>query len=228
MLSRALIVALLAATPFVVLPTFASDVYVSPEGSDTNSGLTAAHAFLTLAKAAQSLGPGDTCWIRGGVYREGLVLAKSGSEARPITFSAFQHEHVVIDGADRIEGPWTAGEKGIWSAPTTGPVTQVFCDGKLMVEARWPNCTWTDNWKPEKKWALSDEGSSLGQIKSAAIAESGQDLTGGLVYIKLSKGNSCYTRKITAHSAGSPAISWDASGLPSRIWREDAMPERMS
>lgn len=45
--------------------------YVSPAGADTNAAVMA-RPFGTLAKVANVLVPGDTCWLRGGVYREVL------------------------------------------------------------------------------------------------------------------------------------------------------------
>lgn len=213
------------------VPARAAEIYVSPTGDDAHSGATPAQAFRTLARAAEALRPGDTCWLRGGVYREAVRLAVSGTLGHPITFAAYPGEHPILDGSDVVVGPWARASGGIWEAPVAGPVDAVFCDGRLMIEARWPACTWEENWNPERKWALTDPGSALGRIVCAAAARTDRNFSGGIVYIKLSKGNGCYTRRILSHRAGSPTITWDASGLPSgppaREWHEDALPARI-
>ena len=206
----------------------AADCYLAPGGDDANLGNAPDVPFRTLARAARALQSGDTCWLRAGVYRDGVVLTRSGEVGRPITFAPYRDENVILDGSDVVEGPWTKAEGQAWKASVAGTVDAVFCDGTVMVEARWPNCPWSQNWESEKKWALTDAGSGLGRLESAALARSGQDFSGGLVYMKLSKGNSCYTRRVLAHHAGSPTVLWDASGLPSRLWREDALPQRIA
>lgn len=207
------------------------DCFVSPAGDDGNSGRAPDRPFRTLARAAEALRPGDTCWLEGGVYRDGAVLSVSGLPGRAITFAALSGQQPILDGSDVVAGPWRKAEGGVWEAPVSGSVDAVFCDGRLMTEARWPNCTWSENWDPQKKWALTGAGSALGRIECDAAARSGEDFSGGLVYLKLSKGNGCYTRPILAHRPGSPTILWDASGLPSgppaREWHEDALPERI-
>jgi hypothetical protein len=58
----------------------------------------------------------------------------------------------------------------------------------MMSEARWPDCPWEENWRPDRKWATTDEGTALGRIHSGAVARDGIDLSGGLLYLKLGKG----------------------------------------
>jgi hypothetical protein len=96
-----------------------------------------------------------------------------------------------------------------------------------MMEARWPNCSWEENWNAEQKWALTGKDSKLGVIESPALASSNLDLSGGLLYLKLSKGNNCFTRPITGHRAGSKSLEYDKSGIEGRAWNEDSMPERI-
>ena len=56
----------------------------------------------TIAESASRLGPGDTALIHGGIYREQVIVDKSGLPEQPITVRAAEGEHVVITGADRI------------------------------------------------------------------------------------------------------------------------------
>jgi hypothetical protein len=44
-----------------------AQIFVSPSGSDTNDG-SFAHPYLTIPKAVTAVPPGDTIYLRGGVY----------------------------------------------------------------------------------------------------------------------------------------------------------------
>jgi hypothetical protein len=210
--------------------TLGQAYYVSPQGSDQNPGTTASLPFQTVQRAADAMQPGDLCLIRGGVYRETVTLSQSGEPGRPVTFAAFNGEQVIIDGSDLVEGPWEQLGGGVWKTAVnaSGRIEAVFCDGRMMMEARWPDITWEENWNPGKKWALTGPGSDMGLVRSEALANSGIDLSDGMVYIKLSKGNNTYSRPITEHQPGSPDISWDATGVEGRAWGEDSMPERIA
>jgi len=220
---------ILAALLLAVSFSSAATYFVAASGNDANPGTSLDQPFQTLQRAAAVLEAGDVCLVRAGVYRETVKLTRSGQRDKPITFAAYQAEQVILDGSDLVAGPWTKTAGGIWSAniPGTNSVEAVFCDGRMMTEARWPNCSWEDNWESDKKWAVTDKGSNLGQIQSAALAKSGQDLTGGLLYIRLSKGNNCFTRPVTSHRPGESMFLYDKTGIEGRAWGEDAMPERI-
>ena len=74
-----------------------------PQASDDGSG-TAEHPWKTIAKAAEKVAPGDLVVIRGGTYRERVVVKSSGTAQAPIRFEAGPGEHVVVSGADRLTG----------------------------------------------------------------------------------------------------------------------------
>ena len=58
--------------------------YVSAEnGSDSNNGTSLNTAFKTIQKAADMATAGDTVLIGGGVYRETVTPAHSGTSANP-------------------------------------------------------------------------------------------------------------------------------------------------
>lgn len=58
--------------------TIADLYYVSPSGNDSFPG-TLEMPFATFAKACSVAGPGDTVFVRGGTYRERLVITASGN-----------------------------------------------------------------------------------------------------------------------------------------------------
>ena len=109
--------------------------YVAPSGDDGNPG-TRDRPFRTIQKAADTLQPGDTCLVRAGVYRETVRPRKSGVSRSPIRFVAFTNETVTVSGADPLTG-WELVSGAIYR--TRGWTTeQVFVDGRMLNEARWP------------------------------------------------------------------------------------------
>jgi hypothetical protein len=210
-------------------PVQAVEYFVAADGSDSSSGTSIEQPFRTLQHAADTAVAGDTCFIRAGVYRETVLVSKSGEKGRPIVFSAYQGERVIIDGSDIVPGPWSQSGGEIWMAKVDAKdsIEAVFFDGRMLVEARWPNCSWEENWRPEKKWSLTGTGTALGRIESAELARSDRDLSGGRVYIKLGKGNNCFTRPVADHRAGSKTLRYDTAGIEGRAWGEDSMPERI-
>lgn len=78
----------------------------SPGASDDNDG-TRARPFRTLGRAVQAVAPGDTVWIAGGVYREGVRVEKSGTGFdRMLSFRALPGETVIISGG-QVLTTWT-------------------------------------------------------------------------------------------------------------------------
>ncbi|MHC5057983.1 MAG: right-handed parallel beta-helix repeat-containing protein [Planctomycetota bacterium] len=130
--------------------------YVSPRGEDGWSGRLPSpngertdRPFRTLARAAEAAGPGDTCFVREGVYSETLRPARSGTAGAPITFRSHRNETPVISGADPVTG-WRREGGGVHSAGVDwdlGHENQVFAggpgDGTMLTEARWPTNTGT-------------------------------------------------------------------------------------
>lgn len=100
-------------TPFLLLlsaSSLANNWYVSVNGSDSNTG-TKEYPFLTIQKAQSSVTPGDTVFIRGGIYKmqqsqitsfAGIkafvtLLDKSGTNGKRICYWAYPNEKPVFD-----------------------------------------------------------------------------------------------------------------------------------
>ncbi len=130
--------ALMAASPLA-----AAEYFVAPAGSDDAPG-TRARPFRTLGKAAALLQPGDTCFLRGGVYRETVRPARSGEPGRPIRFAALPGEIATVSGADLLDARWSPHAGGTYRAETDRQFIQLFVDGRMMPEARWPNAPLDD------------------------------------------------------------------------------------
>jgi hypothetical protein len=139
---------------------FAADYYVGGDGaSDRNPG-KASKPFATIQKAATVATAGDTVKIRTGTYRETVVPANSGAPGQPVTFQPDGDAEVTVSGADLVDGEWALYSGQIYQTAIPLPLTgygeqitgnatllanQVFVDGKMMIEARWPNLADSDD-----------------------------------------------------------------------------------
>jgi hypothetical protein len=78
-----------------------SKLYVAPNGDDSASGSLTA-PFATMSKAVSLLKPGDTLFVRDGVYAESFVVSASGTSSDPIQIMAYPGETPIIDGQGRL------------------------------------------------------------------------------------------------------------------------------
>ncbi|MBM7578217.1 right-handed parallel beta-helix repeat-containing protein [Jeotgalibacillus terrae] len=79
-------------------------IFVSNEGNDQHTGTI--HAPLkTISKAIDSAAPNTTIYVREGIYKEQIIVNRSGLRHQPITIKPYQKEKVVIDGTD-VEVTW--------------------------------------------------------------------------------------------------------------------------
>jgi hypothetical protein len=75
----------------------AATYYVATTGSDSNRGTEAA-PFRTVAHAVDTMVAGDTTFVRGGTYREGLMrFRRSGTATAPIRLLAYRGESPAIE-----------------------------------------------------------------------------------------------------------------------------------
>jgi hypothetical protein len=99
-----------------------------PSASDSNPG-TESLPWRTIQKAANSVGPGDTVYVKTGIYDERVTVSRDGAPAAPITFQSLPRrtarvlhgfnlsaDAITLEGFDITHnlGGWTNG--GIWLA----------------------------------------------------------------------------------------------------------------
>ena len=93
------------------LTATACTLYVSPSGSDSNSGTLSA-PWQTPQKAANSAAAGQTVCFRGGTYPQTITAGyqqtfnNSGSTSNPIVFTNYPGETAVVQGSTRINGSY--------------------------------------------------------------------------------------------------------------------------
>lgn len=186
--------------------TRAASYYVDPAGSDTNSGLTISTPFQTIGKAASVVAAGDTCYIRRGTFRETVTVPVSGTSVAPITFTNYNNEPVVISGADVLSASWSVSSGSIYQATTTSSFRQLFVDGAMMNEARWPNARTNDLLEAPR--ATVDQNNANNDFLVDAALPAGS-LVGASVHIfPGGNGWSAFTRTITAYDQVAKKISW--------------------
>lgn len=70
------------------------------KGNDAHDG-SKERPWKTVAYASGKLQPGDTLYLRKGIYYERFYLRRSGTAAAPITIGAYPGETAIIDGGLR-------------------------------------------------------------------------------------------------------------------------------
>lgn len=102
-------------------PVFATDFYVSPQGSDEGSGNSSDSPIQTIQLAVDKAQPGDTINLAPGIYLQDFITRTDGIEGQPITITGspdavikgggrgriieVNHSHVVLNGFT-IDGLW--------------------------------------------------------------------------------------------------------------------------
>ncbi len=75
------------------------DFFVSPSGSDNNSGTSITSPVLTLQQGAGLIGPGDTLWVLEGQY-DGFSASITGSPGAYARIAAYPGTSPTIDAGD--------------------------------------------------------------------------------------------------------------------------------
>jgi len=131
--------------------------YVSPTGSDANSGTTPQRPFATIKRArdairqlknAGSLESPVTVYLTGGLHRleKSIIFTPedSGTSQFPVTYTAYENEKPVITGGRRITD-WKKYKGNVWKAELPDvkrggwKFRQLYVNGRSRRRARIPN-----------------------------------------------------------------------------------------
>lgn len=93
-------------TLVVCLSTAASAAtyYVATNGSDTTGNGSITTPWATINKASTMVAPGDTVYVRGGIYAQQVAVWTDGSSTARVTYQAYPGELPVIDAAGQVNG----------------------------------------------------------------------------------------------------------------------------
>ena len=113
--------------------------------------------------AMSSAGPGDVIGMMTNTYRNTYIPTNSGTTGLPIIIQAVSGETPVITGLNEVgDSGWTVHSGSIYKKTISLPVTgfnvrnspfsntqlfsnQIFKDGVMQIEARWPKITTIDD-----------------------------------------------------------------------------------
>lgn len=92
----------IAPSPVLALSTANATYYVALNGNDANPG-TLTQPLATWQRAIDQAQPGDTIYLRGGLYRlqgsQGVSILNSGTPTSPIKLWAYPNETPILDAA---------------------------------------------------------------------------------------------------------------------------------
>ena len=189
--------------------------FVSGTGADSNTG-TYHHPFRSIQKAATIASAGNTVLIRSGTYRESVIPAHSGITGAPITFMPYPGEKPVVSGTDTVSSVWTLASgttyRTTWSAGSLGTgKDQVFVDGKMIQEARWPN-TGSDVSRPVFSKLTGISGSLSGTttmtVYDSALTQAAGYWNGATIHIIAGDMWNAQTGTVTSSASGSLTVDF--------------------
>ena len=196
-----------------------AEYFVSVEdGSDSNTG-TITSPWQHVSKAVSVLQPGDTCTIRAGAYFEEVEISRlSGTKDQPITFGAYPGETVTFDGTGGpINTKWTKLKGSIYQTTIEEDIWQLFVDGEMQVNARWPNAFF-HNYSifDYTKWGFSASNSSYDMKKGTGVmcdngtqglAHSGINATGSIAILNIGSWET-FAGNVNSHQPNEPNFSY--------------------
>ncbi len=161
---------------------------------------------------------GDHIILRAGTYREAVELKnKSG-----VTLSAYRGEKPVLSGLDVLQLEWRASpQKNVYVAVlNVSRVSQLFFNGKPMVEARWPNLPKDANgdwnfFSPDVWSTVDSAGNSYGTISDKHLAATGWDVSGAQAVLNVGPQFFTFTRPVKEHAKGSAVFHYEKDLGPS-------------
>ena len=191
----------------------AADYYVATNGNDASSG-SIEFPLLSLDEAVSRMDAGDTCYLRGGIYRQSITLSNKDD----LEFRAYAEENVVMDGTVPLDLSWTNHTSNIFKASVDEDFWQLFAGDKMMMPARWPNARLDDLsvWNQNDNWAKVIYSSSKTDFTDDPTAHSnletlGYSVQGAIAVMNVGSFKS-YAREILTHDANSADFTVSAVG----------------
>lgn len=167
----------------------ATSYYVDPGiGDDAWSGRSASVAgsdgpWRSLRRVgAAALAPGDTVHLRcGGVWREPLVLTRSGAADLPVSVKPYGEDCAasnapLVDPVVPLSG-WRDAGGGVHAARVDFEVADLYVDGEYLPPARYPREGWLRAAQSVGAWGLTVDDPTLQSL-------SGRELSGAELRVR--------------------------------------------
>ena len=134
----------------------------------------------------------------------------------------------MLDGTETVSGPWSVYKGQIYQTQVDREFIQVFADGQMLVEARWPNRRFPEQLWDRERWAHAGKGSRYGKMVDPNLAETGIDWTGAIAVLNVAHQFFTWTRPVVRHEKGSDTFEYakDLKGITSyanstKGWEDD-------
>jgi len=193
--------------------TQATEYFVAINGNDSNRG-SKEQPFQTIQRSADLMKPGDTCYVRGGLYRQVVRPKLSGTRGKPIGFEAWPGEVVVLSGTESIQGNFSIHKDRIYKIKVHEVFDQLFVDGQMMIEARWPNMDFDQRFD-KNIWATAGKGSEYGLMVDPALAKTGINWTGAVATLNVGSWQT-YRRIVRNHKIGGDRFEYERN-MPGHV-----------
>src|SRR6266540_1785598 len=108
-MNRSFVFAIICASLATFTPVRATTFYASPTGTHSASGTLASPWDLRTALNSSLIQPGDTVYLRGGVYYGKYNTPLTGTAASPITIRSYPGEWARLDGYAPVTPTATIG-----------------------------------------------------------------------------------------------------------------------
>ena len=132
-----------------VVPASAAELFVAPQGRDTNPGTRAAplQSFAAAQQAARQFAgrePVTVTFADGTYYLPQTITftpADSGTLKAPVVYRSLNERGAVLSGGVKLSLAWTPYKDGIMQAqlPAELETEEIFINGERQILARYPN-----------------------------------------------------------------------------------------
>ncbi|MGC6432015.1 MAG: right-handed parallel beta-helix repeat-containing protein [Jejuia sp.] len=195
--------------------SFAKEYHVDCNNKSQGDG-SLNNPFRTIAQATQVMKKGDVCYIHAGVYRESITTLRSGTASKPITFTRYKNDKVIISATELVSG-WAKYEGNVYKASNVnmklGSANNVYFNDEKMQIARWPNDSDNDEYSLDAKFIDTKEGTwSMSFISNNEIPKF--DWTGGIIHYLGAHSGCSWERTITGYNGDLNRIHFET--LPDR------------
>lgn len=161
-----------------------------------------------LDAAMRNARSGQTVFLRAGTYRMTVVPTNSG-----VTFRNYENEVAVISGLNQVTTPWTVHNGQIYKTSITLPVNgfqhnltsnttilanQIFKDGVMQFQARWPKVNSVEDLIDRTKYRHHSQTQGIGYSQLTDNGLPPGNFTGAAIWVTgwfISE-----SRRITGHS----------------------------
>lgn len=185
----------------VSVSLFAKDYHVDASSSNSGNG-SKKNPFKTIQQAANVMKAGDVCYIHKGVYREEIIPKNSGTKKKPIVFTSYKNDIVIISATKKVT-TWQLHQGAIYKAQNVimdlGDGNNVYFNYKKMQIARWPNDSDDNEYTLDAKFIDKTKGTwSMSFISNNEIPKF--DWTGGIIHYLGAHSGCSWERTITNYN----------------------------